>query len=358
VNDGGTALDDPNEMLVTRAAGPDGDARGFFAGVYADLFEVVAAPCPARGGVQARGVGPFLLTRSESPGLRLVRPVDLIARGGFDGFALRLTLTGRVTGRVGETAVAGGAGDLLLLDFLEPLDLVETPEAEVASHIALWLPRAKILAAVPREQMLGGLILGGATPFGAALGGLIRALAEQAMQAPGSALAAELSALGEGVVGLLAKAAAALPGPAPHGASNASFVTIRRHIDRNLRSPALTVEGIAANFGISRAALYRLFEPVGGVARYIRQNRLRLAHREITAAGDDGKRIGLIAYGFGFKNVSAFNRAFRDAFGVSPGEARAQRRAEPPTKTAPPGAGSGALGLAVWLARLGRPGPA
>jgi len=45
----------------------------------------------------------------------------------------------------------------------------------------------------------------------------------------------------------------------------ASFVTIRRFIDRNLKSPELSPEMIARNFGLSRASLYRLFEPGGGI---------------------------------------------------------------------------------------------
>ena len=37
----------------------------------------------------------------------------------------------------------------------------------------------------------------------------------------------------------------------------ASFVTLRRHIDRRLRSPTLGVDTLATTFGLSRASLYR-----------------------------------------------------------------------------------------------------
>ena len=61
-------------------------------------------------------------------------------------------------------------------------------------------------------------------------------------------------------------------------------------------------------FGLSRASLYRLFEPAGGIAKYIRKARLSRAFQEITTAELSNRRIGHIAYALGFKNVSAFSQ--------------------------------------------------
>ena len=63
----------------------------------------------------------------------------------------------------------------------------------------------------------------------------------------------------------------------------ASFANVRRFIDTHLASPALETDMLARNFGLSRASLYRLFAPVGGVAGYIRRERLRRVFRDITA---------------------------------------------------------------------------
>ena len=68
----------------------------------------------------------------------------------------------------------------------------------------------------------------------------------------------------------------------------------------------------------SRASLYRLFEPVGGVACYIRSRRLVRARNELTAPGLQDRRIGPIAYRAGFQSIAAFNRAFRQAYGETP----------------------------------------
>jgi AraC-like DNA-binding protein len=49
----------------------------------------------------------------------------------------------------------------------------------------------------------------------------------------------------------------------------------RRFFDTHLTSPALEADMLVGNFGLSRASLYRLFSPIGGVAAYIRRERLR-----------------------------------------------------------------------------------
>jgi AraC-like DNA-binding protein len=67
---------------------------------------------------------------------------------------------------------------------------------------------------------------------------------------------------------------------------------------------------------------YRLFEPVGGVASYIRTRRLARARQELTAPGLEDYRIGPIAYRAGFQSIPAFNRAFRAAYGQIPRSTR------------------------------------
>ena len=131
--------------------------------------------------------------------------------------------------------------------------------------------------------------------------------------------------LSKAIVTALGASMMALISASPSSAF-ATFVTVRRYIDRNLASPDLSAEQVAAEFHLSRASLYRLFEPAGGVARYIRKARLRRAFQEITAPEFSNRRIGHIAASLGFKNVSAFSRVFHEAYGVTPGEARNQAR--------------------------------
>jgi AraC-like DNA-binding protein len=78
---------------------------------------------------------------------------------------------------------------------------------------------------------------------------------------------------------------------------------------------------------MSRDTLYRLFESLGGVRRYIQQRRLTRAYQTITDPAHAGERVGTIATRYGFSNDSVFSRAFREAYGMSPTDLRnASRR--------------------------------
>lgn len=95
----------------------------------------------------------------------------------------------------------------------------------------------------------------------------------------------------------------------------------RRLIDGKLTSPELNSDMLCADLGVSRSRLYRLFEPLGGIASYIRRQRL-LRIRAALSDSMDGRSISRIAGQWGFVDASAFSRTFRHEFGISPKEAR------------------------------------
>jgi AraC-like DNA-binding protein len=273
------------------------------------------------GNFLAYSTSQFVLTKGRSSRIRLERSPETIARSRLDHFAIRVLVSGSAAGLAGHQAIDAKVGDVFFIDLAQTLNLQLSVQGELTADITLWIPRARLLASVSDENALHGLVLRGTSPPGALIGGSLRSLAEHAEQMTTD----ELNALANGVIELTAKAiapaleqagASAVPAPL------ASFVTIRRYIDRNLTSPALDADSIAKNFGLSRASLYRLFEPVGGIASYIRKARLNRAYQEIITLEFSDRRIGQIAYSLGFKNVSAFNRLFHSIYGFSPSEAR------------------------------------
>ena len=74
---------------------------------------------------------------------------------------------------------------------------------------------------------------------------------------------------------------ARLTGNARAAARTAMFATARRYIEANLGQADLTPESVLAASQLSRPTLYRLFEPEGGLAAYIRNRRLREAADEL-----------------------------------------------------------------------------
>ena len=95
----------------------------------------------------------------------------------------------------------------------------------------------------------------------------------------------------------------------------------RRLIRANLSAPDLGPDKLCRDLGVSRSRLYRLFEPLGGVMRYIQRQRLLAAHAMLSRP-DGSAHILQIAESVGFMDASGFSRAFRQEFGYTPREAR------------------------------------
>jgi len=93
-------------------------------------------------------------------------------------------------------------------------------------------------------------------------------------------------------------------------------------IERYLHDPAFGVQELARLLGLSRSALYRLFEPDEGVADFIRNRRLQRM-RAALADPADHRRISEKAYASGFADPVHLVRAFRRAYGMTPVEYRA-----------------------------------
>jgi AraC-like DNA-binding protein len=96
---------------------------------------------------------------------------------------------------------------------------------------------------------------------------------------------------------------------------------IRRIVQANLHLPTFGPKRLCRLAGMSRSHLYRLFEPSGGVARYIQGQRLMAAHA-VLADLEQRAPIAAIAETFGFCDASTFSRAFRAEFGYRPSDVR------------------------------------
>lgn len=95
----------------------------------------------------------------------------------------------------------------------------------------------------------------------------------------------------------------------------------RQAVRRHIRSPALGPDLLCRELGVSRSRLYRLFEPLGGVMRYIQRQRLLAAHAALSDVANE-RHIVQVAESYGFTDASGFSRAFRTEFGYTPREAR------------------------------------
>lgn len=104
----------------------------------------------------------------------------------------------------------------------------------------------------------------------------------------------------------------------------ATQYAVAEFIQRHLANPKLSVNFIAKALPYSRSTLYRQFAGSGGIALYIREQRLKRCYKEITSPSLFSQKIALVAARWGFCNNSHFSRLFKDYFGLSPRDAREQ----------------------------------
>ena len=127
-----------------------------------------------------------------------------------------------------------------------------------------------------------------------------------------------------------------------------SLLQLAEHtIALHLNSDAVTPDFLADQLGVSRATLYRLFTPFGGVMRYVGEQRL-LAVSALLADPLERRSLTKLSEDYGFSNLAVFSRTFRTRFDVSPREWRREHAATS-RKTA-----IAVAPLNVWWDRLGR----
>jgi len=106
--------------------------------------------------------------------------------------------------------------------------------------------------------------------------------------------------------------------PFPEHEESLQLARAVAYIHRNLTSRTLTPASVAEAVHVSRSTLYRMFGSSGGVNRYIVRARLDRAWKALAGPGR-GRRVSEVAFGLGFQSDAHFCRAFRRAFGVTPG---------------------------------------
>jgi AraC-like DNA-binding protein len=193
-----------------------------------------------------------------------------------------------------------------------------------------WLfPRNLLEPHLSASQLARALVLTGSG--GAA--GMVKAYLE--------AFAAQMDSLDDRETGLvadnfcrlLAVACGAAAAEHQEAVHLARLEEAKRYVDVNLADPEMTPEKAAAALKMSVRQLHLLFEPSGtSFAQYVSRRRLEEC-RAALSNPVGGRAVADIALGFGFNSLWTFNRTFRRAFGVTPGELRG-REAQPDSSPA------------------------
>jgi acetamidase/formamidase/AraC-like DNA-binding protein len=234
---------------------------------------------------------------------------------------LSVTTAGGVTSQMRENDILYGSNNSVVkLDF--PKDhrilMVKIP------RVALNLQQR---AAIPE---LAGLLAGDAG-VGQIFSGMLRAVADGAGELNEPALRSVESILPELIItGVLENAPVRALGGAV-GMRATQLLRIQQTIEMRLGNPALSLQNIADEHGISPRYLQKLFEENGqSFSNFLRLRRLERCRLDLASPLHTQKSITEILFQWGFNDSASFSRAFRDEYGMSPREYRRAPSARAP----------------------------
>lgn len=244
-----------------------------------------------------------------------VRGPDRLKRDGCDDLVISVRHVGGAVGDMNGRDLAGGTGSIILVDLAQP----QAHRSESSVTTGFVIPRAIAEQTLPPVRGLHGHVI---APQHAAL------LVSHVAMLHGHAANIPVSSgprLAQTIIDLLAVSLAASMGTTPADAGQHERgldFRLRDTIERQLGSPSLNTARLSKALGVSRSTLYRLLQHEGGVQAYIRTRRLaRIADtlRDPAAC----QTIAALAEQWGFCDAAYLGRAFREVYGVTPGDYRA-----------------------------------
>ena len=261
--------------------------------------------------------GPMVFGAAQTMPQRYHRSASKIAKDGIDHYFLLLVKSGRFYGQCDGRAVELSPGGCALFNFQSTAETW----SERGELIALTLPRAILGPLLDDPDRIGGSVLSSDAPLCRVLFNHVCSMIDIADQLNAS----DAAGLARTTAAMIAVCFGQASTPNAQGKSQlraASLVAIKRYIDDNLGDAELDSTHLSNVFGLSRASIYRMCEPLGGVARFILHRRLRKALIQLSAVEYAHLQVIEVARNLGFAGSASFTRAFKAEFGMLPSEVR------------------------------------
>jgi AraC-like DNA-binding protein len=282
-------------------------------------------PAGFRGGAESLDLGTAQVGTVSCSAVTAHRTQRMISPADPAGYHLNVGLRGRFGLDQGGRSVTFSTGDLVVYKSWQPFWATSQIARGTAAVTAAYIPRE--LVRLPDEQAdrLDTVALSAGDGIGALLAHFITRVARDAA----SYQDADTTWLSSALVDLFSAALAhrldavrALPAESRR---HALQLQVRDHIERRLHDPALSPAGVAAANHLSLRSLQRLFEDKDiSVAGWIRSRRLENCRRDLADPHRQNHPIRAIAARWGYPDPANFTRAFRTAYGLTPGEFRSR----------------------------------
>lgn len=269
--------------------------------------------------VETYHLGALLLGMGRGSAQHFKRDRRLRSRDDIDHFFVQLYLKGGYGGTHGGRDIWVRPGDVGILDLGRDFR-TQAPDFECLN---LVVPRDLLRTYMKNKGDPGGKVFSGDSAMGRILADHMTSI----WRTLPTLCVRDSDYVSQALLGVLTACLGSWENQEPAAPqAAATFEAIRSYIERNLDSSELDPAHLCRAFRCSRSFLYRLFESEGGVAHFIQRRRLQRCYRELTQPGGPPRRIGDVAFRWGFANQSHFCRLFHEAFGVTPKEAVQQVR--------------------------------
>lgn len=260
--------------------------------------------------VTAWSLGPLVVAGGFFTGRRMVRDERVARRLQLDHYRILLPLGAtRLQHSTGDARSIISAGQMVFSD----LSRAEEADCGSGELMQFIIGREVLDEMLPGAPAIHGLVPGG--PMGALLTDHLTALVRH-LDGLSAAEAQSLVVPTLQLVAAFLRPTTETLAEARPAVQTAQRRRILHFIEAELLNPSLTQDAICARFGLSRASLYRLFQPMGGVAAHVHERRLRRLHAEL--AGPGSHHLGQLSYTYGFSSQAQMSRAFRALFGHAP----------------------------------------
>jgi len=292
----------------------DTEAATAYATLLMASFEF-SIPAYAAGQPFAASTEIFLLpditvSRATITASRFTRTTRTVAALGTDQILVVCYRNGHFDMTTGGKTKRVEAGELAFIDLSREI----TIEAPSVDNVSLAISRRKLEALVPFLDAAHGFV----RPNDA-LSKVLRGTLEHIVATGSDLPVVDARGLTDALLHLVVACLEPLARQsAEAGRNTVSLVAIKAFIEQHLLEPSLGPQALLDAFGITRSTLYRLFEPLGGVSTYIAQRRLHRAFRLLSDTRTPRGRISKLAAELGYTHPSAFTRAFKETFGLSP----------------------------------------